>query len=44
VHSTSAARYLEECLPRAEYWDMLPDEQTEDNMPAGIIEFLDRNS
>ncbi len=44
AHATSAARYLEECLPGAEYWDLLPDEQTEDNMPAGIIEFLDRNS
>ena len=21
AHATSAARYLEECLPRAEYWD-----------------------
>src|SRR2546426_6733025 len=23
-HATSAARYLEECLPRSEYWDVLP--------------------
>ena len=44
AHATSAARYLEECLPGAEYWDLLPDEQTEDNVPAGIIEFLDRNT
>jgi len=44
VHATSAARYLEECLPNAEYWDLLPDEQTEDNVPAGLIEFLDRNT
>ena len=44
AHATSAARYLEECLPNAEYWDLLPDEQTEDNVPARIIEFLDRNT
>ena len=42
AHATSAARYLEECLPRAEYWDLLPDEQTEDNVPGRLIEFLDR--
>jgi pimeloyl-ACP methyl ester carboxylesterase len=28
-HATSAARYLEECLPRCEYWDTLPEGQTE---------------
>ena len=39
-HATSAARYLEECLPRAEYWDVLPAEQTEANAPARILEFL----
>ncbi len=44
AHATSAARYLEECLPGAEYWDLLPDEQTEDNVPARLIEFLDRNT
>jgi len=44
VHATSAARYLEECIPGAEYWDLLPDEQTEDNVPARLIEFLDRVS
>jgi len=42
AHATSAARYLEECLPESEYWDVLPDEQTEANAPAKIIEFLDR--
>ena len=42
AHATSAARYFEECLPGAEYWDLLPDEQTEDNVPARLIDFLDR--
>ena len=44
AHATSAARYLEECLPVSEYWDILPDEQNEDNVPARVIEFLDRVS
>jgi len=42
VHATSAARYLEECLPRAEYWDIPPDAQTEENVPARVLEFLER--
>ncbi len=42
AHATSAARYLEECLSGSEYWDVLPEEQTEANAPAKIIEFLDR--
>jgi pimeloyl-ACP methyl ester carboxylesterase len=40
-HATSAARYLEECLPDAEYWDIAVADQTEDNAPARILEFLD---
>lgn len=44
AHATSAARYLEECLPQAEYWDILPDEQTEENVPARLLAFLDRVS
>jgi pimeloyl-ACP methyl ester carboxylesterase len=39
-HATSAARYLEECLPGAEYWDVLPDGQTEEAAPARVLEFL----
>jgi len=39
-HATSAARYLEECLPRAEYWDVPPEAQTEAAMPARMLEFL----
>jgi pimeloyl-ACP methyl ester carboxylesterase len=40
-HATSAARYLEECLPGAEYWDMAPEAQTETNAPARVLAFLD---
>lgn len=40
-HATSAARYLEECLPRAEYWDVPPAGQTEETAPARVLEFLD---
>jgi pimeloyl-ACP methyl ester carboxylesterase len=39
-HATSAARYLQECLPRAEYWDAPVAEQTEATAPARVIEFL----
>jgi pimeloyl-ACP methyl ester carboxylesterase len=39
-HATSAARYLEECLPRAKYWDAMPDEQTAENAPRRVLEFL----
>lgn len=41
-HATSAARYLEECLPRAEYWDVTVEEQTEDSVPPTVLGFLDR--
>ena len=40
-HATSAARYLEECLPRAEYWDVPVTEQTGQTAPARVLEFLD---
>jgi len=39
-HATSAARYLEECLTGSEYWDLLPAEQTEANVPARLLQFL----
>jgi pimeloyl-ACP methyl ester carboxylesterase len=39
-HATSAARYLEECLPRSEYWDVLPAGQTEETASARLMEFL----
>jgi pimeloyl-ACP methyl ester carboxylesterase len=39
-HAPSAARYLQECLSRSEYWDVPVAEQTADNAPARVIEFL----
>ena len=39
-HATSAARYLEECLPQSQYWDALPQDQTEANAPARLLAFL----
>jgi pimeloyl-ACP methyl ester carboxylesterase len=41
-HATSAARYLEECLPRAEYWDVPVAGQTEETVPGRVMEFLDK--
>jgi hypothetical protein len=43
AHATSAARYLEECLPHGEYWDIAVDRQSEENVPKRIIEFLTKN-
>jgi pimeloyl-ACP methyl ester carboxylesterase len=40
-HAPSAARYLQECLPSSQYWDVPVAEQTADNAPARILEFLD---
>ena len=42
AHATSAARYLEECLPRAEYWDVPVAAQTEEATPGRIMDFLDK--
>jgi pimeloyl-ACP methyl ester carboxylesterase len=42
AHATSAARYLEECLPRAEYWDVPVAGQTEATVPKRVTEFLDK--
>jgi hypothetical protein len=39
-HATSAARYLEECLPRAQYWEMPVSGQTEETAPARVLQFL----
>jgi hypothetical protein len=39
-HATSAARYLEECLPKSEYWDAPVEQQTESTAPARMLEFL----
>ena len=43
-HATSAARYLEECVPGAEYWDMPAADQTDANAPQRLLEFLDKAS
>lgn len=40
-HATSAARYLQECLSGAEYWDVPVDRQTEENAPKRVLDFLD---
>lgn len=39
-HATSAARYLEECLPKSEYWDIAPAEQLPTNVPGRLLQFL----
>jgi hypothetical protein len=40
AHATSAARYLEECLPRVEYWDVPVVGQTEEATVAKMMEFF----
>ncbi len=40
-HATSAARYLQECLPGAQYWDVPVSAQDEVTLPARVLEFLD---
>jgi pimeloyl-ACP methyl ester carboxylesterase len=42
AHATSAARYVEECLPRAEYWDVPVAEQTEEPTSARFLKFLEK--
>jgi hypothetical protein len=39
-HAPSAARYLQECLSRSEYWDVPVAAQTATNAPARVIGFL----
>jgi pimeloyl-ACP methyl ester carboxylesterase len=39
-HAPSAARYLQECLRRSEYWDVPVAEQTAANAPDRVIGFL----
>ena len=39
-HATSAARYLEECLPRSEYWDVGVDAQTAQSAPPRVLDFI----
>ena len=42
-HAPSAARYLEECLPTREYWDVPVAEQTSSTAPARILGFLGKH-
>jgi transglutaminase-like putative cysteine protease len=39
-HATSSARYLQECLPKSEYWDVPVAQQTEEPTTARLLEFL----
>ena len=39
-HATAAAAYLAEQLPHAEYWDVMPDDQTSANAPQRVAQFL----
>lgn len=39
-HATSAARYLEECIPGAEYWDMPVKSQTSEATTRRVLDFL----
>jgi pimeloyl-ACP methyl ester carboxylesterase len=39
-HATSAARYLEECLPKSEYWDVTVADQTQQTVPPRLLKFL----
>jgi pimeloyl-ACP methyl ester carboxylesterase len=40
AHATSAARYLGECIPGADYWDIPVDRQTAETVPDRLIDFL----
>jgi pimeloyl-ACP methyl ester carboxylesterase len=40
-HATSAARYLEECLPHGQYWDAEPAAQTEPAVSQRLFDFFD---
>src|SRR5437899_12330442 len=42
-HATTAARYLEECLPKSEYWDVSVADQTEESVPSKLLEFLEKS-
>jgi pimeloyl-ACP methyl ester carboxylesterase len=39
-HAPSAARYLQECLPGAQYWDTPVADQTEATAPPRVLDFL----
>jgi pimeloyl-ACP methyl ester carboxylesterase len=41
-HATSAARYMHECLPQSEYWDVPVAQQTEAATAKRLLEFLQK--
>jgi pimeloyl-ACP methyl ester carboxylesterase len=43
-HATSAARYMEECLPNSQYWDAAVADQTEASAPKRVLEFIGKIS
>ena len=38
-HATSGAHYLRECLPKAEFWNVMPPEQTTSKVCNRILDF-----
>jgi pimeloyl-ACP methyl ester carboxylesterase len=42
-HTRSAARYLQECLPDNEYWDVPVADQTPEVSSARVLDFLSRH-
>jgi pimeloyl-ACP methyl ester carboxylesterase len=42
-HATSAARYLGECLPASDYWDIAVEAQTQNATSDRLLEFLARH-
>jgi len=38
-HATSGAHYLRECLPNAEFWNVMPPEQNTKKVCDRILEF-----
>ncbi len=43
-HATSAARYLQECFPKSQYWDVPVSAQTEADTTERLLSFLDQVS
>ncbi len=41
AHARSAAMYLHECLTGSEFVDIRPREQSEENVPLRVVDFLD---
>lgn len=42
-HATSAAHYLRECLPKPEFWNVMPPEQSTERVCDRILEFCRNN-